>query len=182
MEATEDQGQQAEPSTLAPASGDPGRLMRPRDQEWIKSRGFQIDNRTITIVYFSLVDTHKIILSKTNRKAAWFPIHNLPEIGFDHAELIVKTLERLKVKALLEPIVFELLPEKFTISQLQKLYEAVLDTTYDRRNFRKKLLQMRYIIPLNEKQKGVAHKPAQLFFFSREVYEKTRKEKFVISL
>lgn len=167
-------------------SGDPDRLKRPRDQEWIESLGLDIDERTITIVYYSLIDTAKIKLSETNknaeRKAQWFPINDLPDMGFDHKELIEKTLEKLKEKALLEPIVFELLPEKFTISQLQRLYEAILGTTFDRRNFRKKLLQMRYIIPLNEKQQGVAHKPAQLFFFSREVYEKTRKEKYVISL
>lgn len=167
-------------------SGEPNRLKRPRDKEWIESLGLDIDERTITIVYYSLIDTAKIKLSETNknaeRKAQWFPINDLPDMGFDHKELIEKTLEKLKEKALLEPIVFELLPEKFTISQLQRLYEAILATTFDRRNFRKKLLQMRYIIPLNEKQQGVAHKPAQLFFFSREVYEKTRKEKYVISL
>ena len=163
-------------------AGHPNRLMKEHDQAWIKSLGLNIDNRTITIVYFSLVDTHKVKLSDTGRKARWFPIHDLPELGFDHLELVNKAMEKLKIKALLEPIVFELLPEKFTITELQRLYEAVLDTTFDRRNFRKKLMQMRYIIPLNEKQKGVAHKPAQLFFFSKEVYERTRKEKYVISL
>lgn len=167
-------------------SGDPNRLKSPRDKEWIESLGLDIDERTITIVYYSLIDTTKIKLSEANksaeRKAEWFPIDQLPEVGFDHKELIKKTLEKLKEKALLEPVVFELLPEKFTISQLQRLYEAILGTTFDRRNFRKKLMQMRYIIPLNEKQQGVAHKPAQLFFFSREVYEKTKKEKYVISL
>jgi len=167
-------------------SGDPNRLKNARDKQWIESLGLDIDERTITIVYYSLVDTSKIKLSEANknkeRKAQWFPIDRLPDLGFDHKQLIEKTLEKLKEKALLEPVVFELLPEKFTISQLQRLYEAILGTTFDRRNFRKKLLQMRYIIPLNEKQQGVAHKPAQLFFFSREVYEKTRKEKYVISL
>lgn len=167
-------------------SGDPNRLNKERDKQWITSLGLNIDERTITIVYYALVDTSKIKLSETNknaeRKAEWFPIDNLPDMGFDHQEIIEKTLGKLKEKALLEPVVFELLPEKFTISQLQRLYEAILGTTFDRRNFRKKLMQMRYIIPLNEKQQGVAHKPAQLFFFSREVYEKTKKEKYVISL
>jgi len=91
-------------------------------------------------------------------------------------------LEKLRSKLRSEPIGFELLPEKFTLSQLQKLYEAILGTTYDRRNFRKKVLQMKYIIPLNEKQKAVKHKPAQLFIFSRDVYERTKRERFDFSI
>jgi hypothetical protein len=76
-----------------------------------------------------------------------------------------------------EPIAFELLPERFTLTQLQKLYEALFGSAFDKRNFRKKVSQMKYVISLKEKQKGVAHKPAQYYIFSREVYEKTRKEK-----
>ena len=81
-----------------------------------------------------------------------------------------------------EPIGFELLPEKFSISHLQKLYESVLGTSFDRRNFRKKVMQMKYIIPLDEKQQGVRHKAAQLFIFSKEIYEKTKKERFDFSI
>lgn len=163
-------------------NGSPERLTNPKDQLWIKSLDVKVSPRTITVVYYSLVDTNKIKVSKTDRKAAWFPIHNLPELGFDHREIIEKSMEYLKIKVLLEPIVFELLSEKFTLTELQKLYEAVLDTTLDRRNFRKKIAQMKYVIPLNEKQKGVAHKPAQLYFFSRAVYEKTRKDRYIISI
>lgn len=162
--------------------GDPNRLTKEKDQMWIKNLDVEVDPRTVTIVYYSLIDSTKVTLTNTDRKAAWFPIHQLPELGFDHKEIIEKAMEHLKVKVLLEPIVFELLPEKFTLTELQQLYEAVLDTTLDRRNFRKKIAQMKYVIPLNEKQKGVAHKPAQLFFFSREVYEKTRKDRYAISI
>jgi 8-oxo-dGTP diphosphatase len=162
--------------------GDTKRLLNEKDQQWIKHLNLNIDNRTITIVYYSLIDNTKVELSKTDRKASWFPINNIPELGFDHKEIIEKTLETMKVKARMEPIIFELLPEKFTLTQLQKVYEAVLDTELDRRNFRKKVAQMRFIVPLDEKQKGVSHKPAQLYFFSREVYERTKKDRFVITI
>ncbi len=75
-----------------------------------------------------------------------------------------------------EPIGFELLPSKFTLTQLQKLYEAVFGTELDKRNFRKRIAKTKYLIPLDEKQTGVAHKPARLYMFSREVYEKTKRE------
>jgi hypothetical protein len=162
--------------------GDTDRLMRKRDQEWIKYLNLNIDNRTFTVVYYALIDNTKVDLSETKRKASWFPIHNLPELGFDHKEIFDKALEVLRIKAKMEPIVFELLPDKFTLTQMQKAYEAVLDTKFDRRNFRKKISQMRFIVSLDEKQKGVAHKPAQLYFFSREVYERTKKDRFVISI
>ncbi len=164
------------------AAGNLDRMKSKNDKDWIASQDIPIDPHTVTVVYFSLVDTHKVIVTETNRNATWFPIHKLPQLGYDHKELVERSLEKLKMKAMLEPIVFELLPEKFTITQLQKAYETILDTTFDRRNFRKKLMQTRYIIALDEKQTGVAHKPAQLYFFSREVYEKTYKERFLIPL
>ncbi len=75
-----------------------------------------------------------------------------------------------------QPIGFELLPERFTLSQLQKVYETILGVELDKRNFRKKISRMRYLIPLGEKQQGVSHKPGELFLFSKDVYNKTKKE------
>lgn len=163
------------------ALGGLDRLSKEKDREWMKHVSFEIDPRTITVVYNALIDSTKVNIKETDRKAQWFPVHNLPEMGFDHREIVDLALENLRVKVLLEPIVFELLPEKFTLTQLQKVYEVVLDIELDRRNFRKKIAQMKYIIPLNEKQKGVAHKPAQLFFFSKEVFEKTKRDKYLIN-
>ena len=102
---------------------------------------------------------------------------------FSHTNLcristLQKALEHLRLKLKHEPIGFELLSEKFTLTQVQRLYEAILDTKLDIRNFRKKVSQMKYVIPLDEKQTLVRHKPAQLFIFSRDVYERTRKEKY----
>src|SRR5690606_14732077 len=112
------------------------------------------------------------------RKVKWFPVTNLPELGFDHDIILKKALERLQLKFRQEPVGFELLSEKFTLTEVQRLHEAVLGIKLDPRNFRKKLSQMKYIIPLNEKQKAVKHKPAQLFIYSRDVYERTRKDKY----
>jgi hypothetical protein len=157
------------------------RLMNEKDQIWVKHLNLDIADHVFSIGYFSLVDKSKLILDEEHKDAKWFPIEELPPLGFDHAEIIEKGIECLRKKFKQEPIGFELLPEKFTLTQLQKLYEAVIGTTYDRRNFRKKIMQLKYIIPLDEKQQGVPHKPAQVFIFSREVYEKTKKEKLVFA-
>lgn len=157
------------------------RIDAPKDRLWLEHQS-GLSNRVITVGYYSLIDNTTVTLSLKERNVKWFPINELPELGFDHQEILMKALEKLRSKLRSEPIGFELLPEKFTLSQLQKLYETILGTTYDRRNFRKKVLQMKYIIPLNEKQKDVKHKPAQLFIFSRDVYERTKRERFDFSI
>jgi hypothetical protein len=162
--------------------GDVKRLDNPKDKLWLKNQREGFSDRIVTVGYFSLIDNTTVKLSLKERNVKWFPIDELPELGFDHKEILDKALEKLRAKLRSEPIGFELLPEKFTISQLQRLYEVVIGTNFDRRNFRKKVLQMKYIIPLDEKQKGVKHKPAQLFIFSKEVYDKTKTERFDFSI
>jgi 8-oxo-dGTP diphosphatase len=153
------------------------RLSQEKDRLWVQSLGSNIANHVITIGYYSLIDSISVRLSEHNaRKVKWFPVNHLPALGFDHAAVLEKALECLRRKLKEEPIGFELLPEKFTLTQVQHLYEAILGTTLDIRNFRKKLQMMKYIIRLDEKQKAVRHKPAQLYIYSRDVYERTRKE------
>ena len=103
-------------------------------------------------------------------------VHGIPELAFDHAEIIQKGLEHLRKKLQNEPIGFELLPDKFTIRELQSLYEVILGCVLDNRNFRKKILKSSYLIQLNEKQLGVPHKPAHFYQFDRSRYEKHYKE------
>jgi 8-oxo-dGTP diphosphatase len=159
------------------AFGRVNRVNSPKDQLWLGHQsGFS--ERIVTVGYYSLIDNTSVSLSLKERNVKWFPINELPELGFDHQEILNKALEKLRSKLRSEPIGFELLPEKFSITHLQKLYESILGTSLDRRNFRKKVLQMKYIIPLNEKQKDVKHKPAQLFLFSKDVYERTKRERF----
>ncbi len=106
-------------------------------------------------------------------KTAWFSINNLPKLAFDHQKIIEMALMRLRGKIRYEPIGFELLPTKFTLTELQKLYEAILEKEIDKRNFRKKILGSNLLLDLNEKQKGVAHKPAKLYKFDHEQYLNT---------
>ncbi len=159
--------------------GDIDRLSSEKDQIWIHSLGMNIPDHVITVGFFSLIDSTTVELSHhLSRKVTWFPVNNLPDLAFDHAKILDKALERLRLKLKQEPIGFELLAEKFTLTQVQRLYEAILGTRFDPRNFRKKIAQMKYLIPLNEKQTSVKHKPAQFYIFSKDVYERTRKERY----
>jgi len=159
--------------------GSTTRLLKEKDQLWIHHLGLNIPDHVITVGYYSLIDSTAVdITDHLSRNVKWFPVNNLPDLGFDHAGILQKALEHLRLKLKHEPIGFELLSEKFTLTQVQQLYEAILDTKLDTRNFRKKVSQMKYVIPLDEKQTAVRHKPAQFFIFSRDVYERTRKERY----
>ncbi len=164
--------------------GSPNRLKRqPRDLEWLR----QIDHpeeHVVTIAYYSLINiseqhSPELVISDNAR---WYPVHEVHELVMDHMDILNDAHEHLRSELLNKPIGFELLPEKFTLSQMQKIYEVILGTTFDKRNFRKKILSMKYLIPLNEKQVGVAHKPARLYIFNREVYLKTKKDNFDFSV
>jgi 8-oxo-dGTP diphosphatase len=156
--------------------GSPERLKKERAKLWLQSIGRDPEQRVITIGYFSLVNTWNVDISHTPRNARWVEVCKIEELAFDHNQIINKALEALRRKMQYEPIAFELLPKKFTLSQLQKLYEAVFGMEFDKRNFRKKAQLSSYIVPLKEKQNNVSHKPARLFMFSRDIYEATRKE------
>jgi hypothetical protein len=159
------------------AFGQLDRVSSEKDTLWLNyiNKGFA--DRIVTVGYLALIDNTKVTLRLKDRNVEWFPVTKVSdmELAFDHKYLFYTALEALQKKVKVEPIAFELLPDYFTLSQLQKLYEAILGTSFDKRNFRKKVAQMHYVIPLKKKQKGVAHKPAQYYLFSREVYEKTRK-------
>jgi 8-oxo-dGTP diphosphatase len=165
--------------------GSPLRLMRERDQLWSRLRDIDPTKRTTTVAYFSLIKSDNEYFKNKNfennpiwygKNPSWYPISGNYEYGYDHKEIIDEGLKALRERLKAQPIGFELLPEKFTLTQLQKLYEVVLGKTLDKRNFRKKLNTVHYLIPTNEKEKGVRHKPAQLYKFDKEKYEQTRKE------
>jgi len=156
----------------------PDRLKKANDQLWLKSTNRQADARIVTIGFYSLVATDKVKLMWKGRNVRWTPINQVGELAFDHNLILSEALKTLRIRIKYEPITFELLPEKFTLTQLQNVYEAIWGVELDKRNFRKKVARMKYLIPLDEKQTGVAHKPARLYVFSRDVYEKTKKELF----
>jgi 8-oxo-dGTP diphosphatase len=156
--------------------GDPGRIPENDDRKWLeRTSGLKI-SRVVTAAYFSLINIDKSKSENENtHHASWQSIGALPPLIFDHHEIILAGLHHLRKEIRFEPICFELLPGKFTIRQIQNLYEAILGEKLDNRNFRKKLLKATYIEPLQEKQKGVAHKPAKFYRFNRDKYEETRK-------
>src|SRR3954470_18581094 len=126
--------------------------------------------RVVSVAYYALVKSaeHLAVGGTDARAAAWFAAGQPPALAFDHAEILARALERLRAKVSYEPIGFELLPPKFTLSQLQHLYEAVLQAPLDKRNFRKKVLAMPLLVPLKEQARTGAHRPAQLFRFDAQ--------------
>jgi 8-oxo-dGTP diphosphatase len=158
--------------------GDPNRVKKSYDQEWLKSVRDEPTARVITVAYFSLVklDSLKPQASSFAKNADWFPLSDIPELAFDHNQILQKATLALKHKLHTEPIGFELLSDRFTLIQLQKLYEVILNTSLDKRNFRRKILSKKVLIPLNEKQKGVPHKQAQLYSFDNNKYELMKKD------
>jgi hypothetical protein len=152
--------------------GSPGRLSLPEDLAWLrKTSGLMVD-RVVTIAYFSLI---KIFESNVTEKTIWHPVAEIPELIFDHNRIISRALDALRKEIRTEPLCFEMLPKKFTIRQMQDLYEAILGERMDSRNFRKKIRPMEFLIPLPEKEREVNHKPAQLYRFDKKLYEKHRK-------
>jgi 8-oxo-dGTP diphosphatase len=155
------------------AFGDPDRLNKEADREWLKSIRAQPKARVITVAYFSLVkmEDYTPQASSFAKAANWFPVKEIKELAFDHFEILQEALKKLKDKIRIQPIGFNLLPEKFTLGQLHKLYEAILDKKLDKRNFRRKILKLDIITNIDEKQKGVPHKPSQYFTFNEENYK-----------
>ena len=123
------------------------------------------DAHVITVASYSLVrmDLVKPEASSFANNTMWVEMHNIPSLTFDHNKIIERALESLRQNVERKSIGFELLPKKFTLTQIQNLYEAILDKSLDKRNFRKSIKKLDSIIPLNEKQVGVTHKPGQLF-------------------
>ncbi|MBF0387548.1 MAG: NUDIX hydrolase [Candidatus Omnitrophica bacterium] len=140
--------------------------------------------RVVTVAYYALVNLgeHTIQAATDVKNAAWFSIDDLPKLPFDHLQIFDVALKRLKAKVRYEPIGFELLPEKFTLTQLQRLYEKVLDMPIDKRNFRKKILSMELLKELNEVEVDVAHRAARLYKFDETKYRQLKEKGFNFEL
>ncbi|MCX6709706.1 MAG: NUDIX domain-containing protein [Candidatus Woesearchaeota archaeon] len=123
--------------------------------------------RVITVVYYALLDSSKIRLcSSTDAKdATWFPIKKLPKLAFDHEKIISHAVERLRNRVEYTNIAFRLLPKKFTLSELQKVYEIILDRKLDKRNFRKNVKKLNILEEHNETKMTGIHRPAKLYSF-----------------
>lgn len=158
--------------------GNPERIKNDKDLLWVKSQGG--NPYSMSVAYYFLVPTDRVRLYDKN--TSWFHINELPSLGFDHKQIIEFALTDLRQKVLAEPMIFELLPDKFTLNQLQAAHEAVLDKAIDNRNFRKKAVHKTYMVPLEEKLTGASKKPARLYMFSRDIYNRTSKPNQIINI
>ena len=146
--------------------GDPGRDPR---------------GRVISIAYYALVnlEAHPVKAADDARSVHWFETGNLPPLAFDHEQILRIATERLRAKVRYQPLGFELLPEKFTLTQLQNLYESVLGISapLNKRNFRTRILRMGVLREVG-KQKDVPHRPAKLYSFDKKRYQKLVRDRY----
>ena len=140
--------------------------------------------RVVSIAYYALVNLsdHKVHAATDARDAAWFGVHDVPSLAFDHAGILQMALERLRAKLRYQPVGFELLPKKFTLSQLQHLYELVLERQLDKRNFRKRVLAMDLVVETDEVERDVAHRAARLYRFDERKYRRLAEAGFNFEL
>lgn len=140
--------------------------------------------RVITLAYYALINADNYSLSAgfTASDARWFKIHDVPRLPYDHNKILKTGFQYLKHKVRHEPLGFNLLPKKFTLHQIQKLYEAILETELDKPNFRRKLLKMNLLVPCDEKQKGMSHRAASYYRFDKTIYKKLTESGFTFEL
>jgi 8-oxo-dGTP diphosphatase len=136
--------------------------------------------RVVSIAYYALVKlgNYRLKAATDARQAAWFCVADAPSLAFDHNRILDTALKRLQGKVRYEPIGFELLPKKFTLSHLQHLYEAILEREFDKRNFRKKILGMDLLVELEEIEQDVAHRAARLYSFNEKKYQQLKRRGF----
>ena len=158
--------------------GNPTRLKSDKDLLWVRSHGVKAQSMTIAYYFAQPMES----ISAHDKDFQWFSLNALPELGFDHNKIVKEAHEDLKQKIMIEPLIFDLMPNKFTLNELQFAFESVLEIELDNRNFRKKVLKKVYIVPLNETKKGTAKKPSKLYVFSREVYNKVSEKDFIVNV
>ena len=134
--------------------------------------------RVVTVAYYALVKLldHKVQAATDAREAAWFAVDDLPKLCFDHDTILDTALKRLQGKVRYQPIGFELLPPKFSLTQLQRMYEIILERSLDKRNFRKKVISLDILDELDEVEQDVAHRAARLYRFNERKYRQMTKD------
>ena len=134
--------------------------------------------RVITIAYYALVRMQEVKGGDDAARAEWFALDDVPSLAFDHDLILRMALKELRKQIHFEPVGFELLPEKFTIKELQLLYEAILDVTFDRRNFYNKMKHLEILTQLDEKVYNSPQREAFLFKFNQEKYDELKQKGF----
>jgi 8-oxo-dGTP diphosphatase len=136
--------------------------------------------RVVTVAYYALVsaDNYLLVAGQSAADVNWQNANDLPELIYDHAEIVEHGIKFLRHQVCHQPVGFNLLPEKFTLLQLQALYEAILNAKLDKPNFRRKILKMNLLAPCNEKQQGVPHRAASLYRFDSQAYKQLSESGF----
>lgn len=134
--------------------------------------------RVITIAHYALVRIQEVKGGDDAAKAQWFPIDEVPQLAFDHDKILRDAMRKLRERIHFEPIGFELLPEKFTMRELQILYESILGVKFDRRNFAKKMMHYELLNQLDETVRPTAKRDALLYSFNKDNYELFKKKGF----
>ena len=134
--------------------------------------------RVITIAHYALVRIQEVKGGDDAAKAQWFPIDKVPQLAFDHDKILRDAMRKLRERIHFEPIGFELLPEKFTMKELQILYESILGVKFDRRNFAKKMMHYELLNQLDETVRPTAKRDALLYSFNKRNYELFKKKGF----
>lgn len=138
--------------------------------------------RVITTAYYSLINIKDHKLELSHNELHWHPIEEITTLAFDHKKILDTCLRRLQSKIEEHPIVFNLLPEKFSLRELQNLYEAILGVKLDRRNFRKKFFLMDWLVDMNELEQDVPHRPGKLYRFNAGKFSNGKAKNKVASV
>ena len=140
--------------------------------------------RVITVAYIALVETQDLKPQASSWASAtkWHSLKRMPKLAFDHKDILHSALDGLKDIVLREPIWTKVLPEKFTLTQLQEFYETILGRTFDKGNFRKKVQDVKYIQKLDEMQRNVNHRPSALYRFDEKKYNENSKKGFLMDI
>ncbi len=159
------------------AFGSRNRTSNPKDVRWLERAMQSKVERIVTIAYLSMVKIDRAIDKSLDEfQACWVALKDVKTLAFDHNLIIKEALTYIRQFVEFNPsMLFELLPRKFTASQLRILFELVYDRPFDVRNFHKKIAMMDYVVPLEEKQQGVAHRAARYYKFDKKIYNKVRR-------
>ncbi len=159
------------------AFGSKDRTKDPRDVHWLERAIQSRVERIVTIAYLSLVKIDRTLNRDLNNlQACWVALQDIKDLAFDHNLIIKEALIYIRQYVEVNPsALFDSLPRKFTASQLRTLYELIYDREIDVRNFHKKIALMEYVVPLEERQQGVAHRAARYYRFDKKIYNKYRR-------
>jgi len=158
------------------AFGSKNRTHNPKDVRWLE-RFHQLKSkieRIVTVAYLSMVKIDKKLENLSDKyRACWVEVKDLKTLAFDHNQIISEAITYIRQYVEINPsVLFDLLPRKFTASELRILYELVYDKSFDVRNFHKKIAVMEYVVPLQERQTGVPHRAARYYKFDRKIFNK----------